>query len=196
MRALGSRYLLVPVMMFGALAACSSASSGGGHPGGSSTLAMTGGHATVGEIVISRAYIPDPATPSIAVAYFTVTNAGPADRLVSVHTSGFRSAMLHRYVTTSDGAASMVPVPQGVVIPAHGKLTLHPGAFHVMLQRPARPLRQGMTERLTLRFARAGTVTVKVPVVADTGLPAADSMPGMNMSGTSMPGMNMSGSGG
>jgi putative copper resistance protein D len=150
------------------------------------SLDITGGHATVGDLSITRAYIPDPATPSLAAAYFTVTNSGPAaDRLLSVRTEAFRSATLHRYATSANGLEQMVALPTGAVVPARGQLVLTPGADHLMLQHPSRPVRKGMTEQLTVRFAHAGAVALVVPVVADTGLPGSNAgveqMPGMSM---------------
>jgi hypothetical protein len=169
------------------LAACG-ASSSADHGAGveAQPLALTGGHATIGQLSITGAYIPAPATPSLGAAYFTVTNAGPADRLMSVTTSAYRSAQLNHYVTDSSGAQSMVAVHAGAVIPAHGRLVLTPGSYHVMLRRPVHVVKQGLQARLTLRFQHAGQISLVVPVVADTGLPGAGdstSMPGMDMSG-------------
>jgi copper(I)-binding protein len=183
MTASGRGLLLAAVLvtMGAAVAGCGSSSSG---PGASSAsmLDMMGGRATVGDLAITGAYIPDPATPSTVAAYFTVANSGSQpDRLKSVSTTAFKSATVHRYQKVSGGAEEMVPLTAGAVVPAHGRLVLKPGADHVMLMRPAHPLRQGQTEDLTLVFAHAGTVTVKVPVVADTGLPSSGSMAGMHM---------------
>jgi copper(I)-binding protein len=51
-----------------------------------------------------------------------------------------------------------------------------------MLQRPVHPLRKGMTVLLTLHFAKAGELTIRVPVVAATGLVSAgQTMSGMDM---------------
>jgi putative copper resistance protein D len=168
---------------------------GGGSSGSlqvtNTSLGVTGGHAEVGDLSITRAYIPSPATPSLAAAYFTVTNSGSsADKLLRVTSGDFASAMLHRYATSSNGLERMIMLPGGVIVPAHGQLTLTPGSYHLMLQRPSQALRKGMTEKLTLDFAHAGSVSLVVPVVADTGLPgtastSVEQMPGMSMPGTS-----------
>jgi copper(I)-binding protein len=164
------------------VAGCGASSSGASAAGPIPALSMTGGHSTLGDLTVTRAYIPDPASPSTAAAYFTVANSGSTpDRLVSVTSSGFASSTVHHYLKTADGAEEMVPLTGGAVIPAHGRLVLQPGADHVMLMRPVRALRQGATAALTLVFAKAGRVTVRVPVVADTGLPSAGSMAGMHM---------------
>lgn len=175
---------LVPVLLVALTAACGGASGGG--PAPLPPLSLVGGHARIGHLTITRAYIPDPATPSLAAAYFTVTNTGPADRLESVRTAAFRSATLHRDVTRASGLEQMVAVPAGAVVPAHGRLVLMPGSYHVMLRRPMRVVRQGMTELLTLRFAHAGVVRLVVPVVADTGLPGSNAGSSEDMAGMSM----------
>jgi putative copper resistance protein D len=156
------------------------------------SLGVTGGHGTVGELTITHAYIPAPATPSLAAAYFTVTNSGATpDRLLSAASTGFRRASLHRYATTGDGTERMVLVPTGVDVPAHGRLTLTPGSYHLMLERPTAKVRNGGVERLQLRFADAGTITITVPVVGATGLPGTaagvDQMPGMSMGSSAGP---------
>jgi putative copper resistance protein D len=182
---------LAPTLAGLALAAtaCGGASSGSLQITNTS-LSVTGGQAAVGDLSITHAYIPAPATPSLAAAYFTVTNNGSAaDQLLRVTSSDFSSASLHRYATTSDGAERMIAVPSGATVPAHGQLTLTPGSYHLMLQRPTQALHKGTTEKLTLDFAHAGTVSLVVPVVADTGLPgttstSVDQMPGMSMTGT------------
>jgi len=182
---------LSTVLALGLFAAACGSNSSTSHQGSAhqSSMMTSGGSATVGALKISGAYIPDPATPSVAAAYFTVANSGAADRLTSVTASGFSSAMLNRYVKASDGAESMVPADAGAIIPAHGRLVLQPGGYHVMLMHPKGALHQGGTAKLTLRFTHAGTVSLTVPVVSDTGLPGDDS-------GGSMPGMDMSGSSG
>jgi putative copper resistance protein D len=151
----------------------------------SQPLGVVGGHAHVGDLTITRAYIPQPASRSVAAAYFTITNNGPADRLLSVRADGVDSATLHRYETHPGGLEQMVELPRGATVPAHGRLTLAPGSFHLMLQHLDVRLRAGTVERLTLRFAHAGSTTLAVPVVGLTGLPggAADAgqMPGMSM---------------
>lgn len=174
------------VIIAGVLTGCGTSAPAPARDG--SPLAFMGGHAALGHLEISRAYIPAPATPSLGAAYFTVTNTGPADRLVSVRTSAFRTASLHRYRTLPDGAERMVPVAHGGVIPAHGRLVLMPGSDHLMLRRPRHPVEQGAMERMTLRFQHAGTVSMEVPVVAATGLPGTSDtmdMSGMTLSGGS-----------
>lgn len=183
--------LAATLLGLGLAAAACGGGSGGSLQITNTSLDVTGGHATIGDLSITRAYIPEPATPSLAAAYFTVTDAGAADRLVSIQSSEFGSATLHRYASSGNGLEEMIALPRGAVVPAHGQLVLTPGSYHLMLQGPGRPLRKGTVAHLTLHFVHAGAVTLTVPVVADTGLPgsntsSAEQMPGMSMPGTSI----------
>ena len=53
-----------------------------------------------------------------------------------------------------------IPVPAGQTV------RLRPGGLHVMLIGLTEPLRQGATVPLTLRFERAGEVTVQLEIQA------------------------------
>lgn len=72
------------------------------------------------------------------------------------------------------GVRQMLPTAEGITIPAGGTLILEPASDHLMLVGLREDLIQGQTFPLTLRFARAGEVTVTVRVrrkVDAAGLP-------------------------
>ena len=117
----------------------------------------------IGSLRIVRAYIPQPASPSVAAAYFTVENSGSADTLSSVSSDVTSNVGLHETVERGS-VATMVSV-QELAIPAHGSVVLSPGGRHLMLMSPARALRAGDVVQIELTFAGAGTVTLGVPVV-------------------------------
>lgn len=60
----------------------------------------------------------------------------------------------------------MRQVTDGIAVPARGTLELRPGSFHVMFMGLKRQLRQGEHFPVTLRFQRAGRVTVQFAVQA------------------------------
>lgn len=108
---------------------------------------------------VSRAYVPRPASPDVAAAYFTVTNSGDTgDELTGVTTDVSAQAMMHQ---STGGTMRML---DEVPVPAHGRLIFAPGGYHVMIEHPIRSLRQGDHIRLTLRFRRSAAVTVEAPV--------------------------------
>jgi copper(I)-binding protein len=113
-------------------------------------------------IVVTGAYVPLPASPDVAAAYFTVynTTAGP-DTLVSAATGAGEESVLH---LESNG--SMVDTPSGgVVIPAHGMVAFKPTTGHVMIEKLIGTLAVGQTVDLDLTFANAGQVVVSAPVI-------------------------------
>ena len=62
-------------------------------------------------------------------------------------------------------------------MPAHGKATLAPGGYHVMLMGLKAPLKEGQSFPLTLTFEHAGKVEVEVMVESMTGQGGGHSMP-------------------
>ncbi len=101
--------------------------------------------------------------PSSA-AYMIISNRGRAeDVLVSLATPASRKATLHESLMQG-GVMRMRPVRGGLRIPAGKTVKLAPGGLHVMLMGLTRTLRPGETIALTLRFEKAGPVTVRVPV--------------------------------
>ena len=86
-----------------------------------------------------------------------------ADRLVSATSPAAQKVEIHS-MTMDGGIMRMRPVPDGLPVTAGGKLELKPGGFHIMLIGLKAPLALGSSVPLTLRFAKAGTVTVQLKV--------------------------------
>ncbi len=185
----------VPLAL-GGLAACASAS--GSSSGSTSTPGATAsagsaaavdlGSASVGQLTITGAYIPAPASPSVAGAYMVISNAGDApDTLMSVSTTAAASTQMHQDVKNGN-ADTMVPITS-LPIPAHGSAAFSVGTRHIMLMNPTTTLVEGQKVTLTVTFASAGAVSIVVPVVAATG--PQDGMSSMDMgSASAMPGMS------
>ena len=132
-----------------------------------STATGPRGAASVGEISITDAYIPQPATADVAAAYFTVTeHGGQGDVLLSAASLPASQASLMQETQAGSAAESMTAMPHGLAIPAKGAVVLGPDGYHLMLTDPASPLTAGGSVTLTLRFQQAGSVTFKVPVTS------------------------------
>jgi len=100
-----------------------------------------------------------------SAAYMTIENTTDTlDRLVAAASPVARVVELHTHILDG-GVMRMRPVTAIEVNPGEPTV-LRPGGLHIMLIDLARPLRQGETIPLTLRFERAGEVTVQVPVLA------------------------------
>lgn len=102
---------------------------------------------------VTGAYVPAPASPDVAAAYFTVLDSGrTGDVLTGVASDVSAETMLHR----STGQTMEMVGP--VRVPAHGRLVFAPGGYHVMLDKPVRRLRPGDHVTLTLRLDRKSVV--------------------------------------
>jgi len=125
-------------------------------------VAASVGGAATDPIVISGAYVREPASPDVAAAYFTVYNTtGTDDTLTSVASGAGADAVLH-----TDDNGSMTATAAGLRVPAHSSVTLSPGKGHVMIEHLLGTLRPGQYVNLQLTFANAGPVNVSAPVIA------------------------------
>jgi len=110
------------------------------------------------------------AMASAGAAYATITNAGSAaDSLIGASSPAAATVEVHETVVmgspdaSGGGMMGMQPVAR-VEIPAGGSLQLKPGSYHVMLIGLVKDLKAGDTIDLTLKFERAGAITVKAQV--------------------------------
>ena len=95
--------------------------------------------------------------------YLTVKNDGDtADKLLAVRTPVAGSAELH--TTTMDGNVMKMRPVLDIPVAAHGTAELKPGGMHVMLMDLRAPLKQGDKFPLTLKFEKAGDISVEVAV--------------------------------
>ena len=119
-----------------------------------------------------------PATAGLptGVAYLTLIDHAPTpDRLMGGSSPKAGRVSLHHSVMKA-GVMSMLAVDGGLELPPGRAVTLAPGGYHLMLGGLKGGLRVGETYPLTLRFAHARPVTVKVQVRA-----GPDPMAGMKM---------------
>ncbi len=120
-----------------------------------------------------------PGAGRTAAIYLTLEAEGAADRLTGASSPDAAMAMLHESYT-ENGVARMRML-DGVDLPAGSKVVLKPGGMHIMLTGLRRTLRRGDKVEVTLTFASAPPIKVKVPVLAaNTPSPAGETMPGMN----------------
>jgi len=131
----------------------------------SSTATPAANTATVaqGPIVISGAYVREPANGTNAAAYFTVTNTTDTpDALTTVESGAGAQTSLHTDSMQRSAELS---------IPAHGSVTLSPGKGHVMIEKLYGPLKAGQSVNFQLTFAKSGQLLLTAPVIA-IGAPA------------------------
>ncbi len=130
-------------------------------------LAQTGLHAAdfrAGSLLVSQPWAPAmPPVATVGAAYFTVTNQGKTDRLMSLSTPVARQVQLHESRTVQ-GVMEMREL-DGLDCPP-GVVKIEPGAVHVMLLGLVHPLAAGEQFPLSLHFRDAGVLTVQVAVRA------------------------------
>jgi copper(I)-binding protein len=108
---------------------------------------------------------------AVGGGFLAIVNAGASeDRLLSGTSPVAAEVQLHTMMMDG-GVMRMRQVTGGIAIPANGAVELKPGGFHIMFMGLKRPLRQGERFPVTLRFQRAGNVTVQFAVqpVGSTG---------------------------
>ena len=95
--------------------------------------------------------------------YLAITNEGDQpDRLTGVQTD-IATAEIHESQMEGD-IMKMVPLPEGIEIPAHGKIDIRPGGYHIMLLGINRELKPGDKFEIVLEFENSPSATVEVTV--------------------------------
>ncbi|SDS18503.1 copper chaperone PCu(A)C [Pseudomonas oryzae] len=130
----------------------------------------------VGELTIDHPWSRElPPNAPAGAAYFTLKNAGAADRLLGASTPRAQKSELHTHVH-QDGLMKMQRI-SAVDVPAQGEVTFQPGGNHVMLFGLDKPLKAGDEFPLTLEFEKAGKVEVQVQVESADGHGMGHQMP-------------------
>lgn len=83
-----------------------------------------------------------PPGASVLAGYMSIENlSGQPQTVVGVRSEDFERVEIHR-TELREGMARMVP-QERLQVPAHGRLTLEPGGYHLMLMRSRRALKAG-----------------------------------------------------
>ena len=121
-------------------------------------LLATGAHATEAEhIRASQAWIRVLPGDLPAGGYVTLENTGdqPAT-LRDASSPHYASSMLH--MSSAEGGVSRMAMVDSLAIPAHGKATLAPGGYHLMLMKATSPVKPGDKVKMTLTFSDGSTL--------------------------------------
>lgn len=121
--------------------------------------------AAVPTLRVDHARITDaPPTAPMRVGYFDLHNDGDqAIRITGADSADFARVEMHQTVF-EQGVARMRALPE-VLVPAHGSFTFAPGAAHLMLIAPTRPLAAGDRVRLNLISASGEQLEIELPVL-------------------------------
>ncbi len=97
-------------------------------------------------------------------AFLSVVNQGADDALISA--SGDVAAEVELHSMAMEGNVMKMRQIDRLALPAGKTVQLSPGGYHLMLLGLKAPLKAGDSFPLTLKFEKAGEVTVKVRVEA------------------------------
>ncbi|MGA2311079.1 MAG: copper chaperone PCu(A)C [Xanthobacteraceae bacterium] len=154
-------------------------------------LAAVGAEAAdydVGSIHIAQPWArATPKGASSGAGYMTVTNNGTTpDRLSCVSSDAAAKCQIHT-MTVEGGVMKMRPVEGGLEIKPGETIMLKPSSLHVMFVDLKHPLEQGKMVGATLKFEKAGTVDVELPIAAiGAAMPGAPAAGGTMMQGGGM----------
>lgn len=119
------------------------------------------------------------ATPQAGAIYFMIHNhTDTEDAIISVSTDVADKAELHSQAEDANGVMQMRALPDGLPLPPGEMVELSRGGNHIMLMGLKKSLADGEAFNVTLRFASAAPVEVKVTVdnarKADAGMEGMD----------------------
>jgi len=114
-------------------------------------------------LVVTEAYAAEPVSREAGAVYLTIENrADEPDTLLGAWTPIASMTHLHRM---SGAGGTRMRTQDVAEVPAGGRLRLRPGDLHLMLMTITAMPHAGDTIDLNLEFARAGALTVRVPVL-------------------------------
>lgn len=135
-------------------------------------LALLGCGASDSGPTVTNAFITPPAGQNAAL-YFTVENpTNEPLRVTAVRTALTEQTMIHGSEESSNGATSMVDMPDGIAVPAKSSVQLAPGGIHLMLMN-VKKLTDGSSVPFTVILSGGSEVsaTAKVRQATDDDLP-------------------------
>ena len=104
---------------------------------------------------------------AVGGGFLKLNNGGGADKLVSASTPAAASVELH--TMRMEGDVMRMRQLDAIELPAGQTVELKPGGLHLMLMGLKAPLKAGDMVPLTLKFEKAGEVTVQLKVEAPGG---------------------------
>jgi copper(I)-binding protein len=120
-------------------------------------------------VLQSRATASLPGAGNSAV-YLTLHNVGSqADRLLAASSPQAAKVEMHATMMMSGGTARMHSL-SAIDVPLGGTVSMAPGGTHLMVTGVKQPLQAGSKLSLTLKFEKAGAMTIAVPIVSASEL--------------------------
>ena len=99
-----------------------------------------------------------------AAGYAEIVNDSDAiARITGASSPAYGMVMLH-HSERAHGDSTMTPVHH-LDVPAHGRVKLAPGGYHLMLSHATHPIKPGDTVKMTLEFANGAKLQADFPVL-------------------------------
>jgi protein SCO1/2 len=125
------------------------------------------------QIGVDRAYVTAAIPPAPAALYVEIRNTGTfGDTLLGISAEGYDSVSVHQSIIDTKQRVEMRPTPR-LTIGAGAVVQFAPGGIHAMFPAGTKPLLRGETVRLSLRFARSGTITRDAMVITQSDVEMA-----------------------
>ena len=98
-----------------------------------------------------------------AAGYVTLTNHSDKPvKLTKVGSPDYQTVMLHQ--TVSKGTVQQMRMVDTLTIPAHDKIKIEPGGYHVMFEEPKRTIQPGGTVQVQFQFSNGEKLDTMFPV--------------------------------
>ena len=159
------------VIAFTAVAVCASGAfaqhqSHGAAPAANAPAASSAA-VKVGDLVLVAPWTRQPPDGArVAGGFLKITNNGKtSDRLVGGSAPFAKRFEVHE-MAMADGVMKMRELTKGLEIKPGETVELKPGSYHVMYMDITERPKTGTSVKTTLKFEKAGDVTIDVPVVA------------------------------
>lgn len=119
---------------------------------------------SLAEVEIQHAYVrATPPSASNSAGFMVLYNhAAEPVTLTGAHTARAKASELHNHV--DDNGVMRMRRVNGIELPAHGRVVLQPGGYHLMLLGLSQPLQEGEQVELELSFSDGSQQQVLVPV--------------------------------
>ena len=99
-----------------------------------------------------------------AAGYLTLFNPSDEECVVTgANSSRYKLVQIHESYTRPDGVSGMRPI-KALHVPAHGRIQLKPGSFHMMLMQPTGPVKLGDIVEVDLTLADGSHIPVTLAV--------------------------------
>lgn len=106
---------------------------------------------------------PTPSGVDVSAGYLTITN-GAAENDTLLGASSARASRVEVHEMTMAGGVMQMRPAERLEIPAGQSVEFGPGGRHLMFMGVTQPFAEGETIPLQLRFERAGTMDLSMPV--------------------------------